>query len=100
LEIRPRQITGAFFLLSITLRLTPRRQAMESRSAAHAVLQDRRLLRVMYMIFRARYQRRRLEGIADSSRLKEAWVVWKTRLLQRKKLEGSSSFSQVLFYLS
>ncbi|KAJ6547509.1 hypothetical protein B0H19DRAFT_1221514 [Mycena capillaripes] len=63
---------------------------MENRAATHAVLQDRLSVRVMYMILKARYQRRRLETIANSSRLKEAWVVWKTRLRQHRKLEDAA----------
>ncbi|KAJ7685133.1 hypothetical protein DFH06DRAFT_1157556 [Mycena polygramma] len=64
--------------------------AMENRAATHAVLQERLSLRAMYMIMKARYQRRRLEIIADSGRLKEAWSVWKRRLRQRKQLEDAA----------
>jgi protein SFI1 len=65
------------------------RQAMESRAAHHAILQDRLLLRAVYVVWRTRYQGRRLEGITDVRRLKEAWIVWKTRLRQHRDLEGS-----------
>ncbi|KAF8212289.1 hypothetical protein K438DRAFT_1806296 [Mycena galopus ATCC 62051] len=65
-------------------------RSMENRAAAHASLQDRRSLRAIYLIMRARYQKRRLEGIEDSGRLKEAWAVWKIQLQRRKKLEDTA----------
>ncbi|KAJ7273658.1 hypothetical protein B0H12DRAFT_1090432 [Mycena haematopus] len=65
-------------------------RSMENRAAAQAGLHDHRFLHAMYMIMRACYQKRRLEGIADFGRLKEAWAVWKTRLRQQKKLEDTA----------
>ncbi|KAJ7470710.1 Sfi1 spindle body protein-domain-containing protein [Mycena latifolia] len=62
-------------------------RAMENRATQHAVLQDRLLLRAVYVVLRTRYQGRRLEGITDVRRLKEAWQVWKARLRKHKDLE-------------
>ncbi|KAJ7774770.1 hypothetical protein B0H16DRAFT_1303578 [Mycena metata] len=54
------------------------------------ILHDRRSMRVMYMMMKTRYQQRRLTGIVNTTRLKEAWAVWKTRMLQRKELEDAA----------
>ncbi|KAJ7709958.1 hypothetical protein B0H17DRAFT_1155780 [Mycena rosella] len=62
-------------------------RAMENRAAQHAVLQDRLLMRAVYVVLRTRYQGRRLGGIADVRRLKEAWEVWKARMRQQKDLQ-------------
>ncbi|KAJ6502601.1 hypothetical protein C8R45DRAFT_977175 [Mycena sanguinolenta] len=65
-------------------------RSMENRAVAQSGLRDRRFLHATYMIMRACYQKRRLEGIADAGRLKEAWAVWKTRMDQQKKLEATA----------
>ncbi|KAJ6596838.1 hypothetical protein DFH09DRAFT_1272396 [Mycena vulgaris] len=62
-------------------------RVMENRATQHVALQDRFLLRAVYVILRTRYQGRRLATIADVRRLKAAWVVWKTRLRQHKDRE-------------
>ncbi|KAJ7109323.1 Sfi1 spindle body protein-domain-containing protein [Mycena epipterygia] len=62
-------------------------RAMGNRATQHAIHQDRLLVRAVYVVMRTRYKGRRLEGITDVRRLKEAWVVWKRRLRQQKDLQ-------------
>ncbi|KAJ6630747.1 hypothetical protein B0H10DRAFT_1982710 [Mycena sp. CBHHK59/15] len=62
-------------------------RAMEYRASQHAVMQDRVLLRAVYGVLRARQQGRRLKRITAARRLKEVWVVWKTRLRQQNDLQ-------------
>ncbi|KAF7363393.1 hypothetical protein MSAN_00995000 [Mycena sanguinolenta] len=84
------QVQLAYRVVADNVGLRVKTEAMEKRAAAQAGLQDRRFLHAMYMIMRACYQKRRLEAIADSGRLREAWAVWKTRLQQQKKLEDAA----------
>ncbi|KAJ7046729.1 hypothetical protein C8F04DRAFT_1247798 [Mycena alexandri] len=54
------------------------------------ILHDHRSMRVIYMMMKTRYQQRRLTGIVNTTRLKEAWTVWRTRMRQRKELEDAA----------